>query len=201
MGTKRTKTLNRNNRQQNITNKTKNMTITLNELKDQLNTKYGFDIGRRSRKRNISYAKKVFCVIARKLNYGWQEIGDTIGIAHEVAYYHSRSFIVVNAIDRRFHDEVVYENNLLIELKEVKKVEEVPEVAQESVRFVSDEVKLIVSQINDTLFNWDVNTLNDFIDNRLKPYDRLASVKVSPKEVTSIIGASISGRVSNPFLK
>ena len=66
---------------------------------------------------------------------------------------------------------------------------------------INKEIKALVSKVNNVLFNWDVNTLNDFIDNRLTPYDRLVSIKVAPKDVELVKGAKIEGRVSNPFLK
>lgn len=183
--------------------------MTLEKLKAELDSKYGFDIASKSKKRRFAYARKVYCRIARKLYcnikkehlHTWDSIGKSINISHDAAYFHFNSFKVVGDRDLRIHDEIVLDNELFIgtEYSEPIQVIRAKEELNTSNK-VHEEVKSLVVKVNDILFNWDVNTLNDFIDNRLKPYDRLAKVKVAPKQVEEIKGAKIEKRVANPFL-
>lgn len=176
--------------------------MTLEKLKAELDGKYGFDIATKSRKRRFSYARKVYCKIARKYNHTWDSIGKSIDISHDAAYYHFNSFKVVKDKDVRIHDEIILDNKLLIKSEYNEPIEIVRAKEEIEVNIkINKEVKALVSKVNNVLFNWDVNTLNDFIDNRLTPYDRLVRVKVAPKEVKSVIGAKIGKRVANPFLK
>ena len=176
--------------------------MTLEKLKAELDGKYGFDIATKSRKRRFSYARKVYCKIARKYNHTWDSIGKSIDISHDAAYYHFNSFKVVNDKDVRIHDEIILDNKLLIKSEYNEPIEIVRAKEEIEVNIkINKEIKALVSKVNNVLFNWDVNTLNDFIDNRLTPYDRLVSIKVAPKDVELVKGAKIEGRVSNPFLK
>lgn len=183
--------------------------MTLEKLKTELDSKYGFDISSKSRKRRFVYARKVYCNIARKLYcnikkehlHTWDSIGESINISHDAAYFHFNSFEVVGDRDFRINDEIILDNKLLIEPQYNEPIEVVR--AKEDIEVnieVNKEIKALVSKVNNVLFNWDVITLNDFIDNRLKPYDRLVRVKVAPKEVKNVIGAKIEKRVANPFL-
>ena len=176
--------------------------MTLEKLKAELDGKYGFNIATKSRKRRFSYARKVYCKIARKYNHTWDSIGKSIDISHDAAYYHFNSFKVVNDKDVRIHDEIILDNKLLIKSEYNEPIEIVRAKEEIEVNIkINKEIKALVSKVNNVLFNWDVNTLNDFIDNRLTPYDRLVSIKVAPKDVELVKGAKIEGRVSNPFLK
>ena len=176
--------------------------MTLEKLKAELDGKYGFNIATKSRKRRFSYARKVYCKIARKYNHTWDSIGKSIDISHDAAYYHFNSFKVVNDKDVRIHDEIVLDNGLFIEPEYSEPIQIIRAKEQlNTTNQVHEDIKSLVVKINNTLFNWDVSTLNDFIDNRLTPYDRLVSIKVAPKDVELVKGAKIEGRVSNPFLK
>ena len=184
--------------------------MTLEKLKAELDSRYGFDIATKNRKREFTYARKVYCKIARELYcninkehlHTWDCIGKSIDTSHDAAYYHFNSFKVVNDKDVRIHDEIVLDNGLFIEPEYSEPIQIIRAKEQlNTTNQVHEDIKSLVVKINNTLFNWDVNTLNDFIDNRLTPYDRLVSIKVAPKDVELVKGAKIEGRVSNPFLK
>ena len=184
--------------------------MTLEKLKAELDSRYGFDIATKNRKREFTYARKVYCKIARELYcninkehlHTWDCIGKSIDTSHDAAYYHFNSFKVVKDKDVRIHDEIILDNKLLIKSEYNEPIEIVRAKEEIEVNIkINKEIRALVSKVNNVLFNWDVSTLNDFIDNRLTPYDRLVSIKVAPKDVELVKGAKIGKRVSNPFLK
>lgn len=189
--------------------------MKLQKLKQELDKKYGFDIGSKKRSRQISYARKVFCSIAKKLphRYTMKEIGDSINISHEVVTYHSSSINVVSDSDLEIHDSIINENGLYIktmysvpdEFIESKKLSEARETLMSSIEEqfenqFSEDVKQLVLKANSIMFNWTSESLNNFIENRLIPYDNANKSRIVPKSIKQVKGAKIKRRVFNPVL-
>lgn len=64
--------------------------LNLEEIKEKIENHFNLDIAAKSRDEDHSNARRIFCYVARKNNYKFKEIGDSIGRAHEVALYHAK---------------------------------------------------------------------------------------------------------------
>ena len=64
-----------------------------------LNSCYGFDISSKSRKREIVYAKKIFCYLCKQYGYGPSVIGRTLGLQHDNVIYHIDTITSVTPIN------------------------------------------------------------------------------------------------------
>lgn len=76
---------------------------------------YGYDIGRKTRKRNVVYAKKVFCQIATKYGgFTLDSIGKEIKLQHDNVLYHRDNFTVIAPIDLHHYNAAITYFNIPI---------------------------------------------------------------------------------------
>ena len=89
--------------------------MRLEELKMFLDACYGFDISRKTRKREIVYAKKVFCQIATKYGgFTLENIGKEIKLQHDNVLYHRNTFVAVAPIDLHHYNAAITYFNIPI---------------------------------------------------------------------------------------
>ena len=175
--------------------------MTLEQLKQELDERYKFDIAKRSRTRKVSYARKVFCSLARNLDYTWESIGKTVGLSHEVAYYHYCSLDVIDDSDRIIYDDIISEYDLCVKPIYDRPIDVLKAKTEKEIKInIQDNIKQVITKMNEVMFDWDIESLNDFFSNRLTPYDKARKNRVMPKAIVQEKGAKINNRVLNPFL-
>ena len=65
----------------------------------------GIDIRTKKRQREIVYAKKMYCYIARQRGYGFQKIADQIGINHATVIWHCNDTEYLLKQDKQFMND------------------------------------------------------------------------------------------------
>ena len=167
--------------------------MKLNKLKNEINKTFNVDITNPSRKRNIAYAKKVYCYISRQLEYNLQEIGDTINLSHDNVYYHTQT------IERIYDKEKLMCNNIikkyglpvrLLGVKEEKKKE----------LLVNSQNKLVIDVLGGELLDWDKEILQEFIETRLNPFKQLLKFRKVNKPKEEEAPLKLNKNVKNTFL-
>ena len=81
----------------------------LQDLKIFLDNAYGFDISRKTAKREVVYARKVFIQVAVKYGaFTLRAIGSVLGdMSHDNVLYHSREFNCVNPVDLHHYNAAI----------------------------------------------------------------------------------------------
>jgi len=159
--------------------------MTLQQLKEELNKYYKFDISERNRQREYSYARKVYCRLARELGYTFQSLGQEIGLKHDAALYHYRDFDIVKKHDKKIYNQVIKENKLNI-------------IRSEDV--ISEEKERLLDNVLDTISKWNEETIDNFINTRLKVYNKLIETTKPQKKIKEVKGATLNRPVKNPVL-
>jgi hypothetical protein len=73
--------------------------MTLEELKYVLDQMYDFDIGRKTRKRQVVYAKKVFIKLAKEYGFDWIQMKKFVNLQHDNCIFHYKSFGDIKLMD------------------------------------------------------------------------------------------------------
>jgi len=177
--------------------------MTLQDLTDKLNEYYKFDIKERTRKRKYVYARKVYSVIAREMGYTFEKIGAHIGLKHDAVLYHCRSIYSVEIKDKVIFNRVIKDFSLPI--KEIdldtKKAIMQAEAESKAIDNVSYISQKLIDSITGIVKEWDIESINDFINTRLEPYDKMMQAKTLRAAPVKVEPAVMRGAVSNPFLK
>lgn len=173
--------------------------MTLQQLKEQLNKYYKFDISERNRQREYSYARKVYCKLAREIGYTYQALGKEIGLKHDAALYHAKDFKVVAEQDKNIYNKIILQNNLDVELCKTKKI---PTFNPDTIKTKKPKTykEALINDIIDTIGAWNDETINNFIHTRLTPYNRLIETTKPQKKVEEVKGATLNRPVKNPVL-
>jgi len=185
--------------------------MTLEQLKQEVERRYGFEISGQTRKRKVVYARKVFCKLGRLMEYTFQDIGNTIGVNHCSALYHNNTFYSVEGLDVKIYNKIKTYCNikkkkntkdiiLILEEREdfyKSKINKLNKKISELESQTSSESQLISKRIDD----WDFETKSEFINTRLVPFERLVKSRVIRREPVKVQGAKIERRVKNPFLQ
>mgnify|MGYP005993807127 CR=1 FL=1 len=64
----------------------------------------GVEIKNKSRKRDIVYAKKIYCNLAREKGYTFKAIGEFIGLNHATVVWHNNDTPYLLKQDKEFMD-------------------------------------------------------------------------------------------------
>ena len=175
--------------------------MKLKDIKQELNKYYKFDIAERNRQREYAYARKVFCRLARELGYTFQTLGDEIGIKHDAAIYHYNDFSVVSDRDKKIFNKVIRRLGLPIEQCAIK--------TKQIYKFNPDTIKTknphtfkqeLINELIDIVSKWEDNTLESFINTRLKVYNKLIETTKPQKKIKEVKGATLNRPVKNPVL-
>ena len=82
--------------------------MRLERIKVLVEEAYGFPIAAKNRKRNVVYARKVFCKIGREFGYKWQDIADHVGYPkHDLAIYAFKTFHAIEEYDMKLYERIV----------------------------------------------------------------------------------------------
>lgn len=177
--------------------------MTLQDLTNKLNEYYKFDIKERIRQREYVYARKVYSKLAREMGYTFEQIGAHIGVGHDAVLYHCRTIYSVNKKDKIIFNRVIKHFSLPIQDIELKTKKEIMQAEAESkaidnVSYISQK---LIDSITGIVKEWDIESINDFINTRLEPYDKMMQVKTLRTDPVKVEPAVMRRAVSNPFLK
>jgi len=185
--------------------------MTLEQLKQEVERRYGFEISGQTRKRNVVYARKVFCKLGRLMEYTFQDIGNTIGVNHCSALYHNNTFYSVESLDVKIYNKI----KTYCTIKKKKNTKDIILILEEKEEFYKSKIKKLNKKISELesepssesqfiskrIDDWDFETKSEFINTRLVPFERLVKSRVMRKKPLAVEGAKIERRVKNPFLQ
>jgi hypothetical protein len=175
--------------------------MTLEQLKDELHNYYQFDIATKSRKREIVYAKKVFCKIGYELGYTYDKVAAVLNSNHDLAIYHASTINSIEDRDKMIFDKIIDDYSLFIKKFNAQKKRIIIKGIQDNLeKQKSEEYKDLITEINKTIINWDRNSIREFIDTRLKLYDKAITNKIKQKEIAKVPGARLIRKVKNTLL-
>ena len=182
--------------------------MTLEQLKQEIEKRYGFEISGQTRKRKVVYARKVFCKLGRIMKYTFQDIGDTIGVNHCSALYHNNTFYCVEDSDNKIYNSILEDyfeieeedNVVILEEKELEYKAKIKEL-ERKISVLEAKPTSLSEDIIKKVDSWDLETKIEFVETRLSPFERLVKSRVKRKEPVVVQGAKIERRVNNPFLQ
>jgi hypothetical protein len=136
----------------------------LYKIKEDLDSKYGFDISTRNRKRKYAYSRKVFCKLAKSRieEYTLTEIGEVLNLTHDNVIYMLSTFNYINKTDLKIFNELSDKylgTNLLNEQKAIEQSDIIKSIPK-----LSSFEKLLELTDHDLL---------EFEETRLKPFIKM----------------------------
>ncbi len=157
--------------------------MDIKQVKQLLDNTYGIDISRNVRDREYVYARRVFSKICKEFGYTYKEIGATIDSTHATIIHHIKNFDTIRDTDFTVYRKLVRILNSskrlnpdknLSESLDVSYYEEVINELQETIseQSIMPNDDDLIELIN-IASRWDSNVLKDFIETRLKPFDRM----------------------------
>jgi len=172
--------------------------MRLETIKEAVNKKFNLDIALDTRQRNYTYAKKVFSKLAYESGATFKEVGDVIKKSHCNILHHVNSIDVITIQDKRKHDEIIRELGLVLskpffnsEQDKIKK-----EIKKKQTKKTIKEIQDVV----DVLSGWDIETVEEFKQTRLDPFNALIKTRVKRKTIPEVKGAILNKKVKNPVL-
>ena len=172
--------------------------MRLDKLKLAVDKKFGLDISTRSRKRKYVYARKVFCKLARETGATFKAIGNEINTNHDLVLFHCNTIDVVEYQYKDKHDELIDELDLVFSkpFANIEKAKIKKQIAQTNTSETLKRIKCIT----DVISEWDIETVQEFKQTRLDPFNASLKHRVKPKQILEVKGAKINKKVKNPVL-
>tara|TARA_R110002020_G_scaffold305526_4_gene521328 strand:+ start:3660 stop:4190 length:531 start_codon:yes stop_codon:yes gene_type:complete len=175
--------------------------MTLEQLIDELHNYYQFDIRTKSRKREIVYAKKVFCKLGYEIGHTYDKVSAMLNSNHDLALYHANSINDVEDRDKIIFDKIIDDFDLLIPKFNTQKKRRIIKGVKDNLEKQKiEQYKDLLSQINKIVINWDRATVIEFIETRLNVFNKAVNSRVKPKEQSHVPGAKILRKTKNTFL-
>lgn len=172
--------------------------MRLDKLKLAVDEKFGLDIATRSRKRKYVYARKVFCKLARETGATFKAIGNEINTNHDLVLFHCNTIDVVEYQYKDKHDELIDELDLIFSkpFANIEKAKIKKQIAQTNTSETLKRIKCIT----DVISEWDIETVQEFKQTRLDPFNASLKHRVKPRQILEVKGAKINKKVKNPVL-
>jgi hypothetical protein len=171
--------------------------MTIQELKQKFDDIYGFDLANRSRKREMVDARRIYCKIGFSLGYNLRQIGEQIDRKHCNVIHLLDTVYQVTETHKTIHDNLVKEYGFLTDLFNIDKVKEL-QIKATNKR--DKETSKLIEEINEKLIRWDTNSINNFLETRVKPYDKLIEATKPQEKIKEVKGAKLNRPVKNPVL-
>jgi hypothetical protein len=172
--------------------------MKLEILKQAVDKKFNLDISTNSRQRNFTDAKKVFSKLGYESGATFRAVGEAIGRSHCNVLHHVNSIDTISVEYKKKHDEIIKELDLVFskpffnpEQKKIKK-----EIKNKQTNKTIKEIQ----DITDILSGWDIETVTEFKQTRLDPFNASLKTRVKPKTIKEVKGALLNNRVKNPVL-
>jgi hypothetical protein len=173
--------------------------MKLETIKEAVNKKFGLDIALDTRQRNYAYAKKVFSKLAYESGATFKEVGNVIKKSHCNILHHVNSIDVITLEDKRKHDEIIRELGLVLSKPFFYSDQDIIKKEIKRRKTTNKTIKEIQDVI-DILTGWDIETVTEFKQTRLDPFNALIKTRVMPKTIKEVKGALLNNRVKNPVL-
>ena len=172
--------------------------MRLDTLKQAVNKKFDLDIQTKSRKRKYVYARKIFCKLARETGATFKAIGEEIDNKHDLVLFHCKTIDVIEYQYKDKHDELIDELGLELSIpfNNIEKAK----IKKEIVKAVGSETLKRIKDITDVLIEWDIETLQEFKQTRLNPFNTSLKGRVKPKTIKEVKGALVNSKYKNPVL-
>ena len=174
--------------------------MRLDKLKKAVDKKFGLDIATRSRKRKYVYARKVFCKLARETGATFQAIGNEINTKHDLVLFHCNTIDVIEYQYKDKHDELIDELKLVFSKPFTKKEKPKPKPKKQIAKTNISKTLKRIKCITDIISEWDIETVQEFKQTRLDPFNASLKHRVKPKQILEVKGALLNKRVKNPVL-
>ena len=172
--------------------------MRLDTLKKAVSEKFEVDIAIKSRKRKYVYARKVFCKLARETGATFKAIGEEIGNQHDLVLFHCNTIDVIEYKDKDKHDELIDELGLVL-CKPFGNIEKA-KIKKEIQQTTNNETLKRIKSVTDIISEWDIETLQEFKQTRLDPFNASLKTRVMPKTIKEVKGATLNKKVKNPVL-
>jgi hypothetical protein len=173
--------------------------MKLETIKEAVNKKFGLDIALDTRQRNYAYAKKVFSKLAYESGATFKEVGNVIKKSHCNILHHVNSIDVITLEDKRKHDEIIRELGLVLSKPFFYSDQDIIKKEIKRRKTTNKTIKEIQDVI-DILTGWDIETVTEFKQTRLDPFNASLKTRVMPKTIKEVKGALLNNRVKNPVL-
>ena len=172
--------------------------MRLEILKQAVSDKFKIDLDNSSRKRKYVFAKKVYCKLARDTGATFKAIGDEINTKHCNVMFHVNTIDTIGYKDKDKHDELIDELGLDFSqpFGDIEKVKIKKEIQQTA----DSETYNRIKSVTDIISEWDIETLQEFKQTRLDPFNASLKHRVMPKTIKEVKGALLNNRVKNPVL-
>ena len=172
--------------------------MKLEKLKQAVDKKFNLDISTDSRQRNFTDAKKVFSKLGYESGATFRAVGEAINRSHCNVLHHVNSVNTISVEYKKKHDEIIKELDLVfskpffnLEQEKIKK-----EIKNKQTNKTIKEIQ----DITDILSGWDIETVTEFKQTRLDPFNASLKHRVKPKTIKEVKGALLNNRVKNPVL-
>ena len=172
--------------------------MKLETIKEAVNKKFNLDVAKNVRQRNFTDAKKVFSKLAYESGATFREVGEQINRGHCNILHHVNSVDTISVEYKKKHDEIIQELDLIFskpffnpEKEKIKK-----EVKKKTTNKTIKEIQDVI----DILTGWDIETVTEFKQTRLNPFNALIKTRVKRKTIPEIKGATLNNKVKNPVL-
>lgn len=172
--------------------------MRLDTLKKAVSEKFEVDIAIKSRKRKYVYARKVFCKLARETGATFKAIGKEIDSKHDLVLFHCNTIDVIEYKDKDKHDELIDELGLVL-CKPFGNIEKA-KIKKRIQLTTNNETLKRIKSVTDIISEWDIETLQEFKQTRLDPFNASLKTRIKPKTIKEVKGALLNNRVKNPVL-
>lgn len=172
--------------------------MELEKLKQAVNEKFKLDIETKTRQRNFTDAKKVFSKLAYESGATFDAIGKQINNSHCNILHHVNSVNSISEDYKRKHDELAQELNLTFATHFFNPNQE--KIKKEIQKTTNNKTLERIKTITDVISAWDTETVQEFKQTRLDPFNALLKTRVKPKTIKEVKGALLNNRVKNPVL-
>ena len=172
--------------------------MKLEKLKQAVDKKFNLDIATNSRQRNFTDAKKVFSKLGYESGATFRAVGEAIGRSHCNVLHHVNSIDTISVEYKKKHDEIIKELDLVFSKPFFNLEQE--KIKKEIKNKQTDKTIKEIQDITDILSGWDIETVTEFKQTRLDPFNALLKNRVKPKTINEVKGALLNNRVKNPVL-
>ena len=155
--------------------------MKLETIKEAVNKKFNLDVAKDIRQRNFTDAKKVFSKLAYESGATFREVGEQINRGHCNILHHVNSVDTISLEYKKKHDELIQELDLVFskpffnpEKEKIKK-----EVKKKTTNKTIKEIQDVI----DILTGWDIETVTEFKQTRLDPFNALIKTRVKRKTI------------------
>jgi len=157
--------------------------MDITQLKGLLDQTYGFDISSKTRAREYVYARRVFSKVSRDFGYTFEEVGRVIGCDHSTIIHHINSFDTVQETDKDVYRKVSIILKSSDRLNPYKNLQEPTDVSIYLDRISELEAMVMekdftveqdsMCRLIEITSSWDEDALENFIETRVIPFDRM----------------------------